>query len=270
MRRGEATLYAFDASGTRIAAFQVTCFILVLDRIMTRLITAVLASALLFPAAQAATITYDGTGVNGYYQSKTEVSGDVSVTTSVGTWSKTGQGQGSVTEADTNTSAWINEGSWGLAVQNYEEVSTYCWWWCRNYYSDTHQIDGHGLKEAVIFSFDHDVTLDSVMFNTHYLHDHDDFVLFAGDSLDDLTTFTLFKDIGETASLAGEFTLDIVGKVFAIGAKGKHSAFKITALDYTKWVPENPPTPTPVPGDLPLMLTALGGFGFMRSRRKAA
>ncbi|MEM9421532.1 MAG: VPLPA-CTERM sorting domain-containing protein [Pseudomonadota bacterium] len=236
---------------------------------MIRLTAAIASVFLLLPAAHAATITYNGAGAPYAYKSKTETSGGVSVTTSVGTWSNSGAGQGSVSEAG-GRSIWIHEGSWGVAVQNYEERRRRCWyqgWYCYSSYSDTHQIDGKGVKEAVIFSFDEQVSLDSLTFNTRYLHNRDDFVLFAGNSVNDLTSFSLFRNAKGAANSAGTFALGIVGKVFAIGGYDANDAFKLTALNYSQW---STPTPTPVPGALPLMLTALGGFGFMRRRKSAA
>ena len=118
------------------------------------------------------------------------------------------------------------------------------------------QFDGLGFRDLAILSFDQTVTLRSIDFS--FVDGNDDFVLFAGDSVGDLTAFSL-QDV--MASVSG---LDVVASVFAIGAFDFNDNFRISTIEFDA-------AAVPLPAAAPLFIGALmaGGIARRRARRAA-
>lgn len=118
------------------------------------------------------------------------------------------------------------------------------------------QIDGRfTLNDLAIFDFGEMVILDEIDFNL--VGGNDDFVLFAGNSLADLTSFTIFDIPGNAGNI---FSSGAVGRYFGIGAFETNDEFRIKSLTVSE---------VPLPAALPLFIAGLAGLRFAGRRKKA-
>ena len=197
-------------------------------------------------AASATTITLDAATLS----SAPVLSGTVDgtrVTASAATWtygtwdaaSRTGTGAIDLFGPEDAATLTMTRGH-GLALRNSP--------WDRN-----HQIDGSGRLDLVVLEFGRSVTLEGLGFG--YVDRNDDFVLFAGDTLDDLVAYSAM-DVASRVSLA------VTGRVFGIGALGGNDDFKLTAIQFDA-------AAVPVPAAAPLFAGALVLASAARRRRKA-
>ena len=199
---------------------------------MKRIVQTLAAATCLAGGAHAATVTGASLGDG------TETVAGVTITAQAGTFEQTSfddpDGTGVIT---LTTGLDVNDG--GLGVD-------------RGFF-DSDDVDGFGPNDIIVFSFSQAVTLNAASFASFDGFLPDEFVLFAGDDLGDLTAFTEFA-IGDRVAL------DVVGRVFGIGARSFEDDFVVTALDFA---------PVPIPGAAALMITGLGGLGLARRRAKA-
>lgn len=169
-------------------------------------------------------------------------------------WRRTGTA--TINQGGAQGDAQLERSRYGLALTNGRHDSS-------------HMIDGKGQNDVALFSFSEQVSLDNVVFN--FVDWNDDFTLFVGDTMDSLSAFSVSNIFAAAAKGTTLVELGVVGRVFGIGAKGKNDDFKIRGLKFTRLGVTNdvdPPVVTPLPGAVPLMATAMAGFGFAR-RRKA-
>lgn len=118
------------------------------------------------------------------------------------------------------------------------------------------QIDGRlTLNDLAIFDFGQTVILDEINFNL--VGGNDDFVLFVGQSLASLTSFTIFDIPGNPGNI---FASGAVGRYFGIGAFETNDEFRIKSLTVSE---------VPIPAALPLFIAGLAGLGFAGRRKKA-
>lgn len=127
---------------------------------------------------------------------------------------------------------------------------------------DSHQVDGKGADEYLVFSFDRDVTLGKLSFS--YADTGDRFAL-------------LHRDGAATVS-DGSFAINLLGgrlgdyalangpisSVFAVGAVGTNDAFKFRGLTVSFAEPQPAPVPLPAAGFL--LLAGLGALAAVRRR----
>ena len=139
-------------------------------------------------------------------------------------------------------------------------------------YGDTsHQVDGYGANDILIFDLAKTTTLTEITFSHVDLNDRFEFFLDTdGDGALELVSSGISIVNNAISGLnAGIATvslaniLDATGSLFGIGANGKYDNFKIKGLTFAHDAP-----PIPVPAALPLMATALFGFGMAHRRRK--
>lgn len=164
----------------------------------------------------------------------------VSVTATAATWERDAHGTGSIDLFGANDAATIQ--AWaghGLGLTNDPHGDS------------SHTIDGYGTLDLVLLEFGRDVTLTGLGFS--YVDAWDDFVLFSGDSLDALTTYSLM-DVAH-----GTVALDVTARFFGIGASDWNDSFKLTAIDLDL-------APVPVPGAALFLLTGLGSAVWARKR----
>ena len=105
-------------------------------------------------------------------------------------------------------------------------------------YLDSHLVDGAGKREALIFSFNKDVKLDSVSFS--YWDWNDNFALATGETTDLKGIFGSGISFDHTETFSKNYTSNI----FAIGAVGSDDEYKVKSLTVSY---EDMPTPSPVP-----------------------
>jgi hypothetical protein len=126
------------------------------------------------------------------------------------------------------------------------------------------QFDGFDLLDLAIFSFDETVSLDFVTFD--FFDGDDDFVLFVGDDPASMTQFSAYDLLDSVVDSTGTVVLNIIGRVFAIGTLDDTDDWTLRAGGFTRL---EDMVPTPLPGALPLMLTALSGLALFRRNRAA-
>lgn len=119
---------------------------------------------------------------------------------------------------------------------------------------NSNQIDGFGVAEVLIFSFDREVELKSVAFSL--VHRLDTFSFFVGaDTPWDLTE----------VSFASDFDLSgYTGTVFGIGTINPLSAFRIASIEAV----DAAPAPVPVPAAAFALMGGLGALTALRRRRR--
>ena len=204
---------------------------------------ALVAPLALTATAQATTITftdYDVTAprLGGTFDG-------VRVTASAATWAPVsfdaalGTGSGTVDLFGPVNRAVLDASPWGLALQN-------------SRWDDSHQIDGSGLRDLVVFTFDETVRLTDLAFS--FVDADDDFVLFTLDDAGVLSVFSLFDVLSDGVAL------DVVGRSFGIGAFDHSDDFKLTAMSFEA-------APVPVPAAAPLFLAGAALAGAARRRR---
>lgn len=213
---------------------------------MLKTLTAtVAAAATFFCAASAATFSLDSTSgavsVPGGYQFTAD---GITLTVTAGVFNNAGV----VTEGQNGAHPVIYSG-FGMGVSHNNDGQ--------------HTIDGSGLMEVVIFSFDKAVTVDWAQFG--YFDSSDDFEFFA-DSDNDSALNWLFSDIDIpwTSWYALSSLWPTAGTVFGIGADYYDDTFKLKTLIVTE-VSE-----VPLPGALALFLSGAAGLGFAGRRRVRA
>jgi len=132
---------------------------------------------------------------------------------------------------------------------------------------DSHQVDGANRNDMVVFSFDQDVTLESVTFN--YVDGNDDFTFFFdgnadGDFTDGADSRYLNTDIpGSSSPSTYTFLSTWIGQTFGIGAYGSGDNFKIKSVSVEPTL-----SVVPLPAALPLYGAGVAILGFMGWRRK--
>ncbi len=223
---------------------------------MNTLIGAVAASfATLTLAGTASAATVNLYRSSGYVESPT-LSGTfdgVGVTLTAATWtldsfnSTTDTGTGTIDPLGPSDQAEFSYSTGGLGIINSSG-------------DNSHEIEGNGWKDIAIFEFDHKVTLDWMKFN--YVDSNDDVAVFVGDSLAGLTDFSLYNILGSAPTGEARVDLDLMGQVFAFGAKHTFDNFKLKQFSFSKVT-----DPVPLPGGLALMATAVAAAGFVRSRK---
>lgn len=128
----------------------------------------------------------------------------------------------------------------------------------------SHQIDGQGWDERVLFGFAQDVTIKSVSFN--YVGYNDDFAFWVGEDWNSTNLINDDIDIpnNDTYVFNGIWT----DSYFAIGAVGCNDDFKITGMS----INYDPSSAAPVPEPATMLLfgTGLAGLaaGYRRKQKK--
>ena len=130
--------------------------------------------------------------------------------------------------------------------------------------SDQHFVDGRGNNEVLSFYFSQAVKFVSITFS--YNDGNDDFAFFFNDdSNNNLVGDRVWREKDIPSS--GTFTLTALnsgsaynafGTLFGIGAFGNNDEFKIASVTVSA---------VPIPGALPLLLSALGAMGWGARRR---
>ena len=172
--------------------------------------------------------------------------GGVDVTASAATWTRTDvdwsarAGAGVIDLYGPTDQAELNVSPWGLAMFNGPNDTS-------------HQIDGYGADDLVLFTFSETVALTALSFG--FVDRDDDFVLFAGDTMDALSAFSL-------TDVHGSVALFVTGRVFGVGAFDWTDDFKLTALSFDA-------AAVPVPAAAPLFAGAVALAGAARRRREA-
>jgi hypothetical protein len=134
--------------------------------------------------------------------------------------------------------------------------------------NDEHFVDGKDKNELLSLSFSKAVKIISVTFS--YNDSDDDFAFFFdkngnGSLAGDLVWKK--KDI-PGSSFYGTYTfaalesMNAIGKLFGIGAFENNDNFKVASITVN-----NAPSAVPLPGALPLLISALGAMGWRARRR---
>lgn len=119
--------------------------------------------------------------------------------------------------------------------------------------TDGAQIDGMGANDLAIFDFGQTVSLDLIQFAA--ANQNDEFVLFVGNSLAALTSFS-FLDIPQPSD---QVAPGVIGRFFGIGALEDNDNYRIASVDVSE---------VPIPGAIPLFLAGLAGLSFARRQRR--
>ena len=189
--------------------------------------------------ANAATETYNFLGDKaGTYYSSVDFTSDMgnTVTVTAGTYNSV------ISDGSTGT-AWVGQWTgYGLGVCSYGG-SKGCY--------ESHFVDGYGANEFLKFSFDHDVTIESIKFKDY------------GDNYFDLTLGdgTNLLDRMYNASGLYQVATDAMGSMFAIGAFWKGSGFKVQSITVSYDTSE-----VPLPAAGWLLIAGLGGLVAMKRR----
>lgn len=209
--------------------------------------------------AHAATVNFQISGSQ-FARSLSTTSDGIGITATAATWdlggfsssARTG-GTGRIKVGGKDNAARLHASSYGLALINSRT-------------DNTHLIDGSGLNDIVLFEFTEQVRLDTILFN--FVDKGDHFALFVGDSVDTLEAFSFQHIMSSSIDAAGTVALNVIGRVFAIGALDSDDGFKIKNLAFSR-LNQNPPA-VPLPGALPLMAVGLASLGFARRQRRSA
>lgn len=194
-------------------------------------------------AASAATETYSFLGYKpGTYYNSVDFQSDMgnTVTVTAGTYTNT------ISDGTVGT-AYV--GQWtGYGLGACTKLTTYG---CK----EQHYIDGYYKNEFLKFSFEHDVTIESIKFKDY------------GDNFFDLTLAdgTNLLDLKYNAAGVYQNAIDAMGSMFAIGAYYYTSGFKVQSITVSYNTPE-----IPLPAAGWLMLAGLGGLAAMKRRKSAA
>ena len=205
---------------------------------MKTILAAVTALLLTTATASAATM-FNFSGGGGLASSYSFTEDGITVEATPGTFSN----GGAVTPG-----GWIGQYGGGLGVTN-------------SIFDNTHQVDGLGLNDIVIFKFDQVVTLNSVTFSLVGNDDHFSF-FFDNEPDGDLDLISSFVNIPGTGTTTYTFNSTWTGMLFGIGAKGSDDEFKIKGAMVTA---------IPLPAALPLYgagIAILGLIGWIRKRRE--
>ena len=125
------------------------------------------------------------------------------------------------------------------------------------------EVDGNNGNEVLIFSFSQQVSLISALFAA--VDSNDGFDLFIDSNNDGvLERIPQDNDI-PGGNLANFAALNLVGKLFGIGASGSNDEWKLAALTVRAVVSD-----VPLPAALPLFLAGVAGFGFSARRKQRA
>ena len=209
-----------------------------------RAVAALLAPIALMAAAEAHTITFTDYRASGPQLGGTF--GGVGVTATAATWTE------DAFDADTATGTGTPDLYGPLLDSGTIDTSRFGLASYSSFLDTSHQIDGFGLRDLVVFDFDEAVRLTGLTFS--FVDADDDFVLFVGDANGALSAFRLL-DV-----LAGGVALDVVGRSFGIGAFDASDDFKLTSLSFDA-------APVPVPAAAPLFLAGLGLAAAARRKR---
>jgi len=143
-------------------------------------------------------------------------------------------------------------GSDGMGVKNSNEILNLGPFGGINL--DSGNIDGFKTNDIAVFSFDEAVRLTSIGFDSFDGFLPDEFVLFVGDSLSELCAFS-------EISISELVALDVVGKVFGIGARSAEDDFVISSVSFDA---------VPLPAAAPLFASAIVAGAFARRRKARA
>ena len=199
------------------------------------------ASAMLFNAANAATETYDFLGhyAGTYYDSKDFLS-DMgnTVTVTMGTFNKV---------ISDGASGGGKVGQWtgyGLGV---------CTKLHHGYCKESHVVDGKGKNEYLMFSFDNNVTIESIKFKDY------------GDNFFDLMLGDMTNKLDLKFDAYGLFTatIDAMGDFFAIGAYNSKSGYKVQSITVSYG---DTPSEVPLPAAGWMLIAGVGGLLAMKRR----
>ncbi|MEM6635295.1 MAG: hypothetical protein AAF667_05325 [Pseudomonadota bacterium] len=121
--------------------------------------------------------------------------------------------------------------------------------------SDATELDGAGGNDVLIFTFDHDVVIEEIVFGS--VDDDDNFafgLVVAGDFLreEDLI------DVSNSVSVSSLSFAPLVGASFGIGAKQTNDNFTILQITVSK---------VPLPASALVLLIGLGGLAAVGSRK---
>lgn len=220
---------------------------------MKRILRTVAAAAVLATSANATEIVFTDLDAGG--QTFTVEAGGQTVDISAATWTRDSYDSSSHTgtgSVDIYGPSLIDGGA-GPNGTGYVWANQFGLQMYSSLIDGDHQIDGLGFDDLVLFEFDQLVTLTEIGFLSSTVDSFDDFVIFAGSSIDDLSMFSLL-DVQDPS-----VALQVTGMVFGIGAFDFNDAFKITSLSFDAAVP--------VPGAAALLLTGLGIGRLARRKR---
>jgi hypothetical protein len=117
-------------------------------------------------------------------------------------------------------------------------------------------VDGSNGNDVLVFTFDRDVTIDSISFGDVGSNDDFAFGTVTGTAF---TRIVNFQDVASSVSTS-TFGGDVVGLAFGIGAIGSNDEFTVSGLTVSE---------VPLPAAGWMLLAGMGGLAAMKRRKKA-